>query len=254
MTWQRYVALGDSFTEGVGDPDAGRPNGVRGWADRFAGAMGARLPELQYANLAIRGRKMRAILAEQVEPALALRPDLVSIYAGANDVLRPSIDIDALMDDYDAAIARLSASAHVVMFTAYDPGGDAIFAMLRGRFAIYNEMVREIAERHGATLVDFWRMREYRDGRYWDVDRIHMSSVGHQRMAVAVADALGVRHDLAPLPLPDPPSSALLLRAAANAAWAGRHAAPWIGRRLRGTSSGDALNPRHAVMVPARDL
>ena len=69
------VALGDSFTEGVGDPDPQRPNGVRGWADRVAEVLAARTADFGYANLAIRGRKLPQVLAEQLEPALALRPD-----------------------------------------------------------------------------------------------------------------------------------------------------------------------------------
>ena len=249
MRFRRYVALGDSFTEGVGDADPGRPNGVHGWADRCAAALAQRDPELTYANLAIRGRKLRPILAEQVGPALALEPDLVSIYAGANDVLRPRIDIDALVAEYDSAVARLSEQAHVVMFTAYDPGEAPIFAFLRGRFAIYNELVREVAERHGATLVDFWRLREYHDDRYWDVDRMHMSRAGHERMAIAVLDALGVDHDLQPPVLPPPPPLSPAERRSANLAWAREHAGPWVGRRLRGTSSGDTLAPRFPTPV-----
>ena len=96
MTFHRYVALGDSFTEGVGDPDPGLPNGVRGWADRVADVLASQADDFGYANLAIRGRKMDAILAEQIEPALAMRPDLVSIYAavlrGADPVDIPAID------------------------------------------------------------------------------------------------------------------------------------------------------------------
>ena len=82
MTFHRYVALGDSFTEGVGDPDPGRPNGVRGWADRAADVLATQTDDFGYANLAIRGRKLQAVLAEQIQPALALEPDLVTIYAG----------------------------------------------------------------------------------------------------------------------------------------------------------------------------
>ena len=101
MTFHRYVALGDSFTEGVGDPDPERPNGLRGWADRVAEVLATRTDDFGYANLAIRGRKLDGILAEQVEPALALEPDLVTIYAGANDIMRPRVDLDALADRYD---------------------------------------------------------------------------------------------------------------------------------------------------------
>lgn len=246
MSFQRYVALGDSFTEGVGDPDPSRPNGLRGWADRVAEVLAAGDPGFGYANLAIRGRKLDAILAEQLEPALALQPDLVTIYAGANDILRPKVDLDGLVERYDAALARLAATgARLLVWTAFDPGGSAIFRPMRGRFAIYNELVREAAERHGATLVDYWRLREYRDDRLWDADRMHMSAAGHQRMAVEVLETLGLTHTLTPLPLP---ATAALSRAelrAANSAWLRESAVPWVHRRLTGRSSGDELDPRY---------
>lgn len=249
MTFHRFVALGDSFTEGVGDPDVDRPNGVRGWADRVAEVLAD--DSFTYANLAIRGRKLLQIVDEQIDAAIAMAPDLVTIYAGANDVLRPRIDIDRLIEAYDDAIARLAASgAHVVMFTAYDPGGAPVFGALRGRFAIYNELVRQVADRHDATLVDFWRLRDYRDDRLWDVDRMHMSSAGHQRMAIAVLDTLGVQHNLQPLPLDERPTLSVRDRRAANLEWARTHAGPWVKRRLTGTSSGDGLAPRRPVLAP----
>lgn len=253
VTFQRFVALGDSFTEGVGDHDPSLPNGVRGWADRVAAVLAVDEPDLTYANLAIRGRKLRPILDEQIEPALAMRPDLVTLYAGANDVLRPRVDIDALVGAYDEAVGRLAAAgAHVVLFTAYDPGGHAVFGALRGRFAVYNELVREVAERHVATLVDFWRLREYRDDRMWDADRMHMASPGHQRMAIAVLDALDVPHDLQPLALADRPVLTERERRQANLAWAREHAGPWVRRRLTGVSSGDTISPRWPTPSPVR--
>jgi lysophospholipase L1-like esterase len=249
VTFHRYVALGDSFTEGVGDPDPGRPNGVRGWADRAADVLAARTDDFGYANLAIRGRKLQPVLAEQLEPALALEPDLVTIYAGANDIMRPSVDIDRLVTGYDAALGQVvSAGAHLVMFTAFDPGGFPVFGTMRGRFAVYNELVREVAEHHGATLVDFWRMRDYRAPGMWADDRMHMSSAGHQRMAMAVLDALGIDHDLAPLDLPPAPRLTKKERRAANVDWARTHAAPWVKRRLTGKSSGDLLDPRYPTL------
>lgn len=248
--FHRYVALGDSFTEGVGDHDPDRPHGVRGWADRFAEALG-RHHDLRYANLAIRGRTLDAILAEQVGPALDLEPDLLSVYAGGNDILRPRIDIDALVGRYDEAVARFrAAGAHVVLFTGFDLGFAPVFRHLRGRVATYNELVREVADDRGATLVDFWRLREYHDPRLWDVDRLHMSAAGHQRMAIAVLDALGLPHGLRPLDLAPLPEMDRRQRRAADLAWARAHAGPWVQRRLRGTSSGDHLSARRPALSP----
>ena len=247
----RYVALGDSFTEGVGDADASRPNAVRGWADRVAEVLAAGNPDFRYANLAVRGRTLRPILAEQLGPAVAMEPDLVTIYAGANDILRAQVDIDGLVAAYERGIAALAATgARVLVWTAYDPGRAPVLRAARGRFATYNELVREMADAHGATVVDFWRMREYRDPRLWDTDRIHMSPLGHARMALAVLDVLGVDHGLVHDvldPLPDVPRREAR---EATIAWVRGFALPWLGRRLRGTSSGDGVEPRRPTLGP----
>jgi lysophospholipase L1-like esterase len=243
--FHRYVALGDSFTEGVGDPDPARPNGLRGWADRVAEVLATRTPDFGYANLAIRGRKLQAIVDEQVGPALALQPDLVTIYAGANDILRPRVDIDALARRYDGAVARLAdTGATVGVFTAFDPGADGLFARLRGRFALYNERIREIADRHGAVVLDSWRMRPERPETMWAEDRLHLGPAGHQVVAIAVLDALGVPHRLAPLVPPARVRRTASEARRANLAWARTHAAPWVHRRLTGRSSGDGIDPK----------
>lgn len=251
MSFQRYVAIGDSFTEGVGDPDPTRPNGVRGWADRVAEVLGARQPDFTYANLAIRGRKLPAILDEQLEPALALGPDLVTIHGGGNDVLRPKVDLDALAARYDHAIGRLSATgAQVVMFTLFDPGTTGIYSAMRGRFAVFNEWAREIADRHDAILVDQWRMRDIELPAVMDTDRMHLSSVGHAYMAARVLDALDVGHDLAPPPLAPIPVLGRRERFAENARWTREFLVPWIHRRLTGRSSGDGLDPKRPTLAP----
>ena len=257
MPFSRYVALGDSFTEGVGDPDPDRPNGLRGWADRVAEVLAATAAsagvEFGYANLAVRGRKLAAVLDQQVPPALALEPDLVTLYAGANDIMRPRVDLDVLAERYDAGLAALAGTgARLVVFTAFDPGGSAIYRALRGRFALYNEAVRWSADRYGAGVVDFWRMREYRDWRYWDDDRLHLSPVGHQRMSVAVLDALGVAHDAVPLPLPELRVLSRRQQLHADLAWTRGFLVPWLHRRLTGRSSGDLITPKYPEPGPAR--
>jgi lysophospholipase L1-like esterase len=251
MPFHRYVALGDSFTEGVGDPDPSRPNGLRGWADRVAEVLARASDDFGYANLAVRGRKLPAILAEQVEPALALSPDLVTIHGGGNDVLRPRVDLDALAAAYDEGVGRLAGSgARVVMFTIADPGANPVFKPLRGRMAIFNEWVREIADRHDATLVDMWRMRGWKVSEVMDEDRLHLNAVGHQSIAIAVLDALAADHALTPLPLPMPVVQSARERRAADVAWARQHMVPWVHRRLTGRSSGDDVEPKRPTLGP----
>ncbi|EON33637.1 Lysophospholipase-like esterase [Gordonia terrae C-6] len=263
MGFTRYVALGDSFTEGVGDPDPTRPNGVRGWADRVAEQLAARADDgtgldrsaFTYANLAIRGRLLDEVVAEQVGPAIDLDPDLVTIYAGGNDLMRPSLDVDKLIARYDAALGDLAATgATVVVFTAYDTGWAPVFRMLRGRIAIYNELVRGVAERHGALIRDFWRMPGYDDYRMWDTDRLHMSPLGHAHMSGRVLDLLGVDHDITPATLAAAAVATRREQRRQNAEWARTFLGPWVMERIRGVSSGDGLTPRWPHPVSAAEL
>lgn len=249
MSFKRYVALGDSFTEGVGDNDPTRPNGLRGWADRVAEVLAASDPEFRYANLAIRGRKLPQIIDEQVEPALALKPDLISIHGGGNDVLRPKVDLDGLATRYDETIGRLTASgAHVVMFTIFDPGPGGIYGPIRGRFALFNEWVREIADKHDVDIVDMWRMRLPELPMLMDPDRLHLNSAGHQHMAMEFLDKLGIPHDLKPLELTEAPQLTRKEALAENARWTREFLGPWIHRRLTGRSSGDSVSPKHPTL------
>ncbi len=250
---QRYVALGDSFTEGVGDDDPGSPNGVRGWADRVAEQLIRADPTWGFANLAIRGKKMRQILDDQIDAALALEPNLVTLYAGANDILRPRIDIDHLMSQYDDGIRRLrEAGADVVLFTGFDASASAVFGTTRGRTAIYNEWVREIADRRGATIVDYWRMREFQDWSYWGVDRMHMSTAGHTLMAARVLEAINASHRIDLPELAARPALRRLEQLQADAQWAREYLTPWVGRRLRRVSSGDGLSAKYPRPVHPR--
>ena len=251
MAHHRFVAIGDSFTEGVGDPDPTRPNGLRGWADRVAEVLASHTDDFGYANLAIRGRKLAPILAEQLEPALALEPDLVTIHAGGNDVLRPRVDLDGLASAYDGAVRRLSATgADVVMFTVFDPGSSGIYGPVRGRMAIFNEWVREIADRHGARVVDMWRMRDTDLVQVFDTDRMHLNAAGHQHIAIAVLDAIGVEHDLAPLPTRLVPVLGRGARLAADVRWTREFLGPWVHRRVTGRSSGDGVQPKRPTLRP----
>ncbi|MCG3753893.1 MULTISPECIES: SGNH/GDSL hydrolase family protein [Amycolatopsis] len=242
----RLVCIGDSFTEGVGDDDPSARNGVRGWADRVAEVLAAGEPGFQYANLAVRGKLLPQVLNEQIEPALAMKPDLVTVYAGGNDLMRPRVDIDSLADSYERAVARFrAAGAQVLLFTGVDGVEDALFRQIRGRVAIYNEHVRGIAARHETLLVDMWSMRQLRDRRMWSPDRLHLNAAGHTEIAIAVLDALGVQHSLTHAALGPRPRLSTREQRAANLRWGREHALPWIGRRLRGESSGDTIAPKY---------
>ena len=256
MRWRSFVAVGDSFTEGLDDanPDG---SGYRGWADLVAGRLAALAQEeFRYANLAVRGRLFDAIVDGQVPDALRMHPDLVSFAGGGNDVLRRRFDPSAMLARFDDVIRMLRASgADVVVFRWADlsgrlPGQRIIVP----RMQILNRAVGEVADRYGAHLVDLWHDPEFANPRLWGIDRLHLSTAGHHRVAAHVLSALGIEPDPAWLVAPATPERVGWLRARANdARWAGQHLAPWVKRRLTGRSSGDAVTAKRPTLTPIKD-
>jgi len=251
--WTRFVAIGDSFTEGIGDPEPASPGGHRGWADRVAEVLAAQTDDFAYANLAIRGRLLQGIWDEQVAPALALRPDLVTVSAGGNDILRPGTDPDEVAGRLDRLVAELSRDgATVVVFTGPDIGMTPVLRTIRGKVAIFNENVHALALKHDAIVADLWALRELSDPRMWAEDRLHFSPLGHHTIARWVLKALGVPNDLEPMTVPPLPQTSWRQARVDDIVWAREHFVPWVVRRLRGRSSGDGVEPKRPELAPFR--
>ena len=249
--WRRYVAIGDSFTEGIGDPEPASPGGHRGWADRVAEVLADQVEDFAYANLAVRGRLIGQIVAEQVEPALALKPDLVTFSAGGNDVIRPGSDPDAVAELFEDAVACLSRDgATLVVFTGIDTDFTPVFRGIRGKVAIYNENIRAIADRYDAIVADQWALKEVQDMRFFDDDRLHMNALGHHEVARMVLRALNVPNDLLAMQ-PDPlPRQTWRKARSGDLVWAREYLVPWVLRRVRHQSSGDHVTAKRPDALP----
>ncbi|TDQ52045.1 SGNH/GDSL hydrolase family protein [Actinorugispora endophytica] len=238
-----YVAIGDSFTEGVGDwyPDGG----ARGWADRFAGHLAGHAGEVRYANLAVRGKLLRQVMTEQLPRAVELRPDLATFSAGGNDLLRPGGDPDRLARVLEIGVRRLrEAGAEVVLFTGVNISRGYMSGLI-GPFARYYLNIRSIADRYGCHLVDQWSMPVLADARAWDADRLHMSPEGHRRLALGVCEVLGVpTEERWDEPWPEAAPVAWRQARSADARWAREFLGPWVVRRLTGRSSGDSVTAK----------
>jgi lysophospholipase L1-like esterase len=207
-------------------------------------------PDVRYANLAVRGRRMDRILSDQVHTALMLEPDVVTIYAGMNDLMLPRNDIDSKMARYaDGLKALQQVGARVLAFTAPDIRTVPLLRRLRGRTAVYNELLRGIAADLDLQLLDFWRFDEFRDPRLWSADRVHLSPLGHERMAAEVLDALGVRHRLASASAAVLSSTPPVRDLRANLHWAATSAAPWVARRIRRVPAGAGIEPKSTDLV-----
>lgn len=257
-----YVALGDSFTEGLWDigPDENPHDDppVRGWADRLATALSQRrvaagLEPLQYANLAVRGRLMRPILHEQVPQAIEMGPDLVSLVGGGNDALRPTMDPDILAEELEEAVFKLrNAGIKVLLCTGVDIRHSPILSTIRPRVAILSTNIYSVARRTGAQVLDLWGLRAMSDWRMWAEDRIHFTPEGHRRIANAALVALGFTPDDPEWETPPKAQAPKSITEYArwNAEWAYEWVGPWIGRSLLRTSEEKLLLPKRPELKP----
>ncbi|MFZ3493379.1 SGNH/GDSL hydrolase family protein [Streptomyces sp. 5.8] len=273
-----YAALGDSFTEGVGDPGPG--DTFLGWADRLAVLLADRREErheelgnpgdsgtsggpggsgadagsggFRYANLAVRGRLLDQIVAEQVPRAKELAPDLVTFCAGGNDIIRPGSDPDDVAERYEAAVRDLTGSVGlVVITTGFDTRDVPVLKHMRGKIATFSAHVRSIADRYECPVLDLWSLKSVQDRRAWDDDRLHLSPEGHTRVALRAAQVLGLDTPADPdQPWPPMRPRGSVDTTRDNIHWAREHLVPWIGRRLRGESSGDHVEAKRPDLLP----
>lgn len=240
----RYVAIGDSFTEGVGDVTA--DGTVRGWADLVAqGMANATGQPTHYANFAIRGRLLDRIIGEQLEPALALNPTLISVNGGGNDMLRPGTDVPWILGRIESALRRiLETDAEPLLLAGPNPTiGIPRGSTVKDRGDRLTAGAHELADRLGVRFCDNWSDPVLAQREYWSTDRLHLSPVGHRRVAVNVLRTLGYPAptswiiDAPPLPEPTVRDQLRYTR---------EHVLPWVGRRLTGRSSGDGRMPKVA--------
>lgn len=238
--WTQFVALGDSLTEGIGDFDVtGQP---RGWADRFAEEIARRQGRLRYANLAVRGRLTADVLATQLDPAVALAPDLASVIVGMNDLIRPAPNLTMVCAQFDHLVDRMAGTGAVVL-TATLPNPGSVVPLpgvVRRRFAErldrFNDHIRHTSVRYGAVCADL-AVRAARDVAGWSDDRLHPGPYGHQLVADEFLDLLtGERSAV----VVDRPVIDLATedRVREQLRWFVHSAGPWLWRRARGRPEG----------------
>ncbi|MGH3432368.1 MAG: SGNH/GDSL hydrolase family protein [Thermocrispum sp.] len=251
-----FMALGDSFTEGMTDV---LPDGTyRGWADRLAEILADGNPDFSYANPALRGKMLQEIVDEQLPMALAARPDLVTVCAGGNDIVSPGSNIDQVGAVFDDMVRQLvDAGIDVLIFTGPDVREVAVVNRLRGKVALYNAHLHSIAQKYRTRMVDLWAMESLKDPRAFAEDRLHFSPEAHRRIALRVAEELGVptAHDWRE-PWPEFERPDWLRMRRDDLAWTRTYLLPWIKRLIRGESMGDGLEPKRprlAPYVPPRD-
>lgn len=250
--YQRYVAIGDSSTEGLDDDDGA--GGFRGWADRLAEHVDAAYPGLQYANLAVRGLSAGEVAESQLAPALALSPDLSTVVAGMNDLLRRNYSAARVANTVGHMIRALRAlGTTVVTFTIPDVSPRMLLgSRLSGRTDALNLELRRVAAETGAILLDLASAPLAADPRMWARDRIHGNPEGHTRIAAELAHLVGLPDAITgslaePLP-PLPPRG--LRDLAVDATWIAKYVLPWAIRRLRNRTTGTGRSAKRPQLAP----
>jgi lysophospholipase L1-like esterase len=247
----RYVAIGDSSTEGLEDPAP--DGGYRGWADRLAEHIADAQDEpLEYANLAIRGMRLGEIRSTQFDDALAMKPDLMTIFGGVNDVIAPGIDFAGVRDDYAAMFSEARGQDICVLtFTVPDLSGFNPFGRrLRGKLSRLNDIIRFEAERYDVLVMDFEQYPVAQDPRLWFEDRLHGNALGHEKVAAALAARLGIpgfdeswadplEGELAVLG----PAVSLV----SDLDWAVHHLGPFLSKGIRGIRAGLGVTAKRPV-------
>ena len=249
MQFRSFAAIGDSFTEGVGDEPA--EGVVRGWADFVAQGLALQLAQAHpdavfgYANLAIRGRLLGPIVDEQLEPAIALGPELLSMNGGGNDIMRPKVAVETIAAKLsDAAQRAVDAGIHVLLLSGGNPTRHLpMGARIQERGEQLAVEVRARAPKQGVTFVDNWADAELTELRHWSVDKLHLNALGHRKVATNVLTALGVA-------VPEWDELAEELQRPGTLAYWRDYVVPWIGRRVTGRSSGDGREPKRATLLP----
>ncbi|MEU0968298.1 SGNH/GDSL hydrolase family protein [Streptomyces sp. NPDC005917] len=244
------VAVGDSFTEGMSDL---QPDGsYRGWADVLAARMAAHTSGFRYANLAVRGKLIGQIVEEQVDVAVAMRPDVITLVGGLNDTLRPKCDMGRVRDLLTEAVERLAPACERLVLMRSPGRQGPVLERFRPRMEALFEIIEGLAGQHGALVVDLYGAPSLADPRVWDVDRLHLTTEGHRRVAEAVWQTLGYEAEDSEwhTPMPDTPPPGWVARRVADARFTRQHLLPWIGRRLTGRSSGDGRAPKRPELLP----
>lgn len=258
MSSVRFVALGDSLTEGVGDPVG---DGWRGWAALLAPALAETADAVEFTNLAVSGAQTRDVLERQTPAALELHPDLVSVVIGVNDTLRHTFDIQAVAAHLDAVYAAFAREGATVLTACLpDPGAmlglpSALARPLARRQRAVNTIVHALSERYGAVHLHAADGAWITDRTLWSADRLHPGERGHRQLAVrfhALLTEAARATGQPPSPEPEFPAptraASLLWLATAGTAWVARRckdllpqllrlAADELHHRARGTSA-----------------
>jgi phosphatidylinositol alpha 1,6-mannosyltransferase len=248
--YRSYVAMGDSLTEGLGDEGFEQDRSNKGWADRLAALLSRQAEfsghSFDYANLALRGSNSLHILTAQLERALELKADLVTIMTGANDLSWLPWRKKAIDHLLRGALARLyKVGSHVVLINTVRPAHTTLAKVLIPRSREMSRIIARIADEFGTPVVDLHSVCEFEHLDFWSQDLVHFSAKGHARLTneVAASLALDCRDESVHL------DGRTRLGLFSFVSWLSRDVVPFWIRKVRGVTSGFGRAPKHTTFL-----
>ena len=150
-------------------------------------------PGLVYRNTARIGATLEQIIAEQLDTVRDFAPDLVHLSGGGNDLFLPAgpKDLPHLLDTLFGTVA--DTGAQLVTFTLADVWESERMAPMRGLrepMSALNEMIREVAARYDALLVEFWDHPVRSRPEAMSADLIHFTTGAHAVVTTEMVRAL----------------------------------------------------------------
>ncbi len=232
MTRVTLVAVGDSLTEGVGDP---RWGGLHGWIYYLTSDSDAAAPLTLVANLARSGATVARLRRRQLDRAAASAPDIITCAIGVNDVLSRRFNPAAFEQDYDHVLGALTEAAvrGVLTMTLHDiaaglPLPRKARVALRSRIAQANTVIERVSEKHGGWVVDARVATPMNRAGMLSLDRLHPNRRGHRYIAACALDVLRAHRAIADggtsaqIP-PADPAVRRLVAETGHLLWLGRH-------------------------------
>lgn len=248
----RYVAIGDSLTEGLGDESVKEQQGPGGWADRLAALISREAEGFRYANLALRGCNTRKIEL-QANSAAELAPNFVTVMAGANDLMNLHSRVEEIENRLTKIASDLiSVGAQVVLVNLIDPNHVALARVMRSRAKLMSQLINRVGAKFSLNVVDLNTCNEFRDVRYWSQDLAHFSAIGHKFIANRVAEKIGLSHRYEMPTVEDLEHPLETLSQKFN--WLVSEAVPFISRRIQGKTSGDSMSSKHQTLLGPEEL
>lgn len=246
--YRSYVAIGDSLSEGLGDFTFNLDRNLNGWTDRLACILAKEAEdagfEFHYANLALRGSKLTKIMQGQVQHALRLQPDLVTVMAGSNDLMSKPETIAELRATYrEGLLQLLAAGCDVVVANTINPLHLKVFRPLRYRAERFSEMIEDVAREFDIPVLDVYGIDSFEQLMFWAEDMVHFSGHGHIKVANQAAKLLDLSYRYPELE--EQELTKISRSLVETVTWVGRDVIPFFQRKIKGVTSGDGLDPKH---------